>query len=189
MVCQLEIIGRLCTKYLNGLPITSYWQTPDALHKRATIAAQCKRLRQCARARLSYANPSCSVHISCASKDKKSLSFTLLLLLLLKPKFKKGQHMTKNRLMVAFDSKKGPNSKVVKWSWKLWNRPILMHINDKQCEIIHKNQWKNSNFQIQCFYMGTSGALNWKRRKTQKLGKLEHPWVIGPKSRLKFHFF
>ena len=29
-----------------------------------------------------------------------------------------------------------------------------------------KNQWKNSNFQIQCFYKGTSGALCWKRRKT-----------------------
>ena len=28
-------------------------------------------------------------------------------------------YRTKNRLMVAFDSKKGPNLKVVKWSWKL----------------------------------------------------------------------
>ena len=84
-------------------------------------------------------------------------------------------HMTKNRLMVAFDSNKGPNLKVVKWCWKGWNGPILMHIYDKQCEIIQKNQWKNSNFQIQCFYKGTSGAPCWKRRKTQKLGKLKHP--------------
>ena len=83
--------------------------------------------------------------------------------------------MTKNRLMVAFDSNKGPNLKVVKWCWKGWNGPILMHIYDKQCEIIQKNQWKNSNFQIQCFYKGTSGAPCWKRRKTQKLGKLKHP--------------
>ena len=30
-----------------------------------------------------------------------------------------------------------------------------------------KKQWKNSNFQIQCFYKGTSGALWWKRKKTQ----------------------
>ena len=28
-----------------------------------------------------------------------------------------------------------------------------------QCEIIQKNQWKSSNFQIQCFYKGTAGAL------------------------------
>ena len=27
---------------------------------------------------------------------------------------------------------------------------------DKQCEIIQKNQWKSPNFQIQCFYNGTS---------------------------------
>ena len=82
---------------------------------------------------------------------------------------------TKNRLMVAVDSNKGPNLKVVKWCWKGWNGPILMHIYDKQCEIIQKNQWKNSNFQIQCFCKGTSGALCWKLRKTQKLGKLKHP--------------
>ena len=48
MVCQQEIIGRLCTKYLNSLSITSYWQTPDALHKGATITALYKRLWQCA---------------------------------------------------------------------------------------------------------------------------------------------
>ena len=48
MVCQQEIIGRPCTKYLNGLSITSYWQTPDALHKRATITALYKRWWQCA---------------------------------------------------------------------------------------------------------------------------------------------
>ena len=79
---------------------------------------------------------------------------------------KKEEDTTKNRLMVAFDSNKGPNLKVVKWCWKGWNGPILMHIYDKQCEIIQKNQWKNSNFQIQCFYKGTSGALCWKGRKT-----------------------
>ena len=48
MVCQLKIIGRPCTKYQNGLSITSYWQTRDALHKRATITALYKWLRQCA---------------------------------------------------------------------------------------------------------------------------------------------
>ena len=88
-----------------------------------------------------------------------------------KPKF----NMTQNRLMVAFDSQKGPNLKVVKWCWKGWNGPILVHIYDKQCEIIQKIQWKSSNFQFQCFYKGTSGALCWKRRKTPKLGKLKYP--------------
>ena len=48
--------------------------------------------------------------------------------------------MTKNRLMVAFDSNKGPNLKVVKWCLKRWNGPILMHIYDKQCKIIQKSQ-------------------------------------------------
>ena len=81
---------------------------------------------------------------------------------------------THNRLMVAFDSQKGPNLKVVKWCWERWNGSILVHISDKQCEIIQKIQWKSSNFQIQCFYMETSGALCWKRRKTPKLSKLKH---------------
>ena len=48
-----------------------------------------------------------------------------------------------------------------------------MHIYDKQCGIMQKNQWKSSNFQIQCFYKGTAGALCWKRKKLQKLGKLK----------------
>ena len=42
--------------------------------------------------------------------------------------------------------------KQVKWTF-------FMHIYDKQCGIMQKNQWKGSNFQIQCFYNGTSGAL------------------------------
>ena len=51
--------------------------------------------------------------------------------------------------------------------------PIVMHIYDKQCEIVQKNQWKSSNGRLQCFYNGTtvtSGALSWKRlfnRKTK----------------------
>ena len=44
-VCQLEIIGRPFTKYVNGLPISSCRQTPDALYKRATITGVFKRLR------------------------------------------------------------------------------------------------------------------------------------------------
>ena len=48
MVCQQEIIGRPCTIYLNGLSITSYWQTSDALHIRATITALFKLWWQCA---------------------------------------------------------------------------------------------------------------------------------------------
>ena len=48
-----------------------------------------------------------------------------------------------------------------------------MHIYDKQCGIMQKNQWKGPNFQIQCFYNGTSGALCWKRQKTPKLEKLK----------------
>ena len=43
-----------------------------------------------------------------------------------------------------------------------------MHVYEKQCEIMPKNQWKSPNFQIQCFYNGTSGALCWKRQKNTK---------------------
>ena len=49
-VCQLQVIGRPFTKYVNVLPISSCWQTPDVLYKRATITALFKRLRQCASA-------------------------------------------------------------------------------------------------------------------------------------------
>ena len=30
---------------------------------------------------------------------------------------------------------------------KKCNGPILMHIYDKKCEIVQKNQWKGPNFQ------------------------------------------
>ena len=73
--------------------------------------------------------------------------------------------------MVAFESHKRPNLKVAKWWCKKWNEPILMHIYDKQCEIIQKNQWKSSNYQIQCFYKGTSGALWWKRKQKSRQTK------------------
>ena len=49
MVCQLEVIGRPSTKYMNSLPITSNWQTPDKLTKRTNITAVYNRLRQCSR--------------------------------------------------------------------------------------------------------------------------------------------
>ena len=45
-VCQLEIIGSRFTKYVIVLPISSCWQTPDALFKRAAIATLFKRSRQ-----------------------------------------------------------------------------------------------------------------------------------------------
>ena len=72
--------------------------------------------------------------------------------------------------MVAVDSNKGPNLKVVKWCLKRWNGPILMHIYDKQCEIIQTNWWKNSNFQIQCFYNGTTSSSSSSCRMLGELG-------------------
>jgi len=45
-----------------------------------------------------------------------------------------------------------------------------MHIYDKQCEIMQKNQWKSPNIQIQCFYNGTVLKMP---KKTQKLEKLK----------------
>ena len=65
--------------------------------------------------------------------------------------------MTRNRMRVAIEQADESEStkkvlKQVKWTF-------LMHIYDKQCGIMQKNQWKVPNFQIQCFYNGTSGAL------------------------------
>ena len=71
--------------------------------------------------------------------------------------------MTASKKMSWYESTKHMFLKVVKWCWKSWKGPILMHIYDKQCEIMQKNQWKSSNFQIQCFYKGTVGAMGWKR--------------------------
>ena len=48
----------------------------------------------------------------------------------------------------SYECGEGMKLKVVKWCWKKWNWPILMHIYDKQCEIMQKNQWKIPNFQI-----------------------------------------
>ena len=75
---------------------------------------------------------------------------------------------TRNKMRVAIESGKGMKVKVVKLCWNKWNGPFLMHIYDKQCGIMQKNQWKGPNFQIQCFYNGTSGALCWKRQKNTK---------------------
>ena len=75
---------------------------------------------------------------------------------------------TRNKMKVAIESGKGMKVKVVKLCWNKWNGPFLMYIYDKQCGIMQKNQWKGPNFQIQCFYNGTSGALCWKRQKKHK---------------------
>ena len=60
--------------------------------------------------------------------------------------------MTASQSNRANESKKWMKVKVVKWFWKKSNGPMLMHIYDKQCE----NQWKGPNFQVQCFYNGTT---------------------------------
>ena len=43
-----------------------------------------------------------------------------------------------------------------------------MHIYDKQCGIMQKNQWKGPNFQIQCFYNGTSVLKTQKNTITRE---------------------
>ena len=81
--------------------------------------------------------------------------------------------MTRNKMRVAIESGKGMKVKVVKLCWNKWNGPFLMHIYNKQCGIMQKNQWKGPNFQIRCFYNGTLGALCWNAQKTPKLEKLK----------------
>ena len=55
-VCQLEIIGRLFTKYVNVLPFYYCWQVPEALYKIATITALFKRLQQRISAKIYFLN-------------------------------------------------------------------------------------------------------------------------------------
>ena len=61
-------------------------------------------------------------------------------------------YMTRSQINPSYECGKWMKVKVAKWCWKKWNGPFLMHIYDKQCEIMQKNQWKGPNFQIQCFY-------------------------------------
>ena len=48
--------------------------------------------------------------------------------------------MTASQLNPSYECGEGMKVKVVKWCLKKWNWPILMHIYDKQCEIMQKNQ-------------------------------------------------
>ena len=74
----------------------------------------------------------------------------------LRERYTPERYTTRNQLRVAIECHKGVKVKVVKWCWKKWNGPILMHIYAKQCEIMQKNQWKGSNGQIHCFCKGKS---------------------------------
>ena len=67
---------------------------------------------------------------------------------------KKGK--TESQFNHSYESGVGAKVKVFKWYWKKWNGPILMHIYDKQCEIIQKIWWKRSNGQNHCFCNGKS---------------------------------
>ena len=48
--------------------------------------------------------------------------------------------MTRSHINPSYESGKWMKVKVAKWCCKKWNGPFLMHIYDKQCEIIQKNQ-------------------------------------------------
>ena len=98
-------------------------------------------------------------------ESKKTFFFTVFFLLFSFssiPLSSQLSHKTHNQLRVAIECHKGVKVKVVKWWWKKWNGPILMHIYAKQCEIMQKNRWKKSNGQIQNFARGSQlrGAKN-----------------------------
>ena len=63
--------------------------------------------------------------------------------------------MTRSQFNHSYESGKWMKVKVAKCCWKKWNGPFLMHIYDKQCEIMQKIQWKYSNDQLHRFYKGT----------------------------------
>ena len=48
-----------------------------------------------------------------------------------------------------------------------------MHIYDKQCGIMQKNQWRGPNFQYSVFTMGRQELCNENAKKTPKLEKLK----------------
>ena len=76
--------------------------------------------------------------------------------------------MTRSQFNHSYESGKWIKVKVAKCCWKKWNGPFLMHIYDKQCEIMQKNQWKGPNFQIQCFYNERSLTDRSSLLKTRK---------------------
>ena len=81
--------------------------------------------------------------------------------------------MTTSQINPSYECGKWMKVKVAKWCWKKWNGPILMHIYDKQCEIMQKNQWKGPNFQTWCFYNGRSLSDRSSLLKRRKQGRLK----------------
>ena len=81
--------------------------------------------------------------------------------------------MTRSQFNHSYESGKWIKVKVAKCCWKKWNGPFLMHIYDKQCEIMQKNQWKGPNFQIQCFYNERSLTDRSSLLKTPKTRKIK----------------
>ena len=60
--------------------------------------------------------------------------------------------------------------KVVKWCWKNWNGPILMHIYAKQCEIMQKKSMKRLKRPNSLFLQGEVSSVvlkTWKTRETK----------------------
>ena len=125
----------------------------------------CMCMRMCMRARMCTTSSSIII-TSCSSSSFRNCSD-------IPDSCDRPLPKTRNKMRVAIESGKGMKVKVVKLCWNKWNGPFFMHIYDKQCGIMQKNQWKGSNIQTQYFYNGTSGALCWKRQKTPKLEKLK----------------
>ena len=60
--------------------------------------------------------------------------------------------------------------KVVKWCWKKWKWPILMHIYDKQCEIMQKKSMEESKLSDLVFLqwdVRSSLLKTWKTTQTK----------------------
>ena len=76
--------------------------------------------------------------------------------------------MTHNQLRVAIECRKGVKVKVVKWCWKKWSGPILMHIYAKQCEIMQKIDEKAPTVKFTVLQGEISSVVlkTWKTRKT-----------------------
>ena len=92
----------------------------------------------------------------------------------------KFSNRTRSQINHSYESGRWMKVKVAKCCWKKWNGPFLMHIYDKQCEIMQKNQWKGPNFQTWCFYNG--------RSLTDRSSLLKTPKTRGAKTWIPQNF-
>ena len=78
-------------------------------------------------------------------------------------------YMTRSQFNHSYESGKWIKVKVAKCCWKKWNGPFLMHIYDKQCEIMQKNNRRAQTFRFSVFTIDVRSSL----LKLMKTGQIK----------------